>query len=78
MSSLAISIKRFLGITRQGDLGHKKTKQFSDPSDVGEGKTYSVISVITILILWTIVCEMEIVPALFLPSPLAVLKKFFF
>ena len=76
MSSLVIGIKRFLGIIRHGDLKHKKTMKFGDPSDVGEGKTYSVISVITILILWTLVCEMEVVPALFLPSPLAVLKKF--
>ena len=76
MSLLAISIKRYLGIIRQGDLSQKKTMKFGDPSEVSEGRIYSVISVITILILWSIVCKMEVVPALFLPSPLAVLKKF--
>jgi len=76
MNSLQVRMRRYFGLTNKSELNQKKTTKFGDPSAVNEGRVYSVISIITILILWTIVSELEIVPALFCPSPMAVLKKF--
>ena len=77
MSSLIIRVKHYLGIADKDDISLKKTVKFGDPSATGQGRLYSLISVIVILIAWVVLCELELVPALFWPSPLAVLKKFY-
>ena len=54
----------------------KKTIKFGDPTSIGKGRIYSILSIITLITLWFFISETELVPPLFLPSPLKVLSKF--
>lgn len=69
-------VRRYLGLASGNDVGLKKTVKFGDPSEVGQGRIYSIASVVILLIAWVILCELEIVPPLFWPSPVAVVEKF--
>jgi len=77
MSSLVIRAKDYLGLADRNHIKPKKTVKFGDPSAIGHGRLYSVISLIVLFIAWVTICELEIVPPLFWPSPGSVLKKFF-
>ena len=79
MGAIGIRIKNLLGLSeeQEEDMVRKKTVKFGDPSAVGRGRMWSVLSIIVLLSAWIILCELEIVPPLFWPSPLAVLKKFY-
>lgn len=60
----------------QKDIKLKKTIKFGDPTTIGKGRVYSILSIITLLTLWLFISEIELVPQLFLPSPFKVLSKF--
>ena len=77
MGAIGLRIKNFLGLSEEQDedMVRKKTVKFGDPSAVGRGRMWSVLSIIVLLSAWIILCELEIVPPLFWPSPLAVLKR---
>lgn len=77
MSSLMIRLGNALGGANRDSTGLKKTVKFGDPSAVEQAKLYSVFSVIIMLAAWIAICEMEIVPPLFWPSPLEVMEKFY-
>lgn len=77
MASAMAGIKRFIGLNEEDDFQKKKTVKFGDPSAEGQGRKWSVLSAIIVLVAWIVICEMEIVPPLFWPSPLAVLEKFY-
>jgi taurine transport system permease protein len=66
-----------VGLSAGDDFDKKKTVKFGDPSTNGQGRKWSIISISVVLIAWVVICELEIVPPLFWPSPWAVLKKFY-
>ncbi|MDJ0781652.1 MAG: ABC transporter permease subunit [Desulfosarcinaceae bacterium] len=76
MEAALTKFKNFLGFAAEDDFEKKKTVKFGDPSAAGQGRKWSVLSLIIILTAWVVLCELEIVPPLFWPSPLAVLEKF--
>lgn len=77
MSTMVQTIKQKLGISPEDSgFNQKKTVKFGDPSAVGAGREWSILSVLVLIAAWFILCEMEIVPPLFWPSPIAVLGKF--
>ncbi|MDJ0668748.1 MAG: ABC transporter permease subunit [Desulfobacterales bacterium] len=77
MSSMVQTIKQKLGISvEESGFNQKKTVKFGDPSAVGAGREWSILSIIVLIVAWFVVSEMEIVPKLFWPSPIAVLEKF--
>jgi taurine transport system permease protein len=55
----------------------KETTKFRDPSAVGRGQIYSVISIVLLICGWIIVCELKLVPPLFWPPPHDVIKQFY-
>ena len=78
MNALAQTIKSKLGFAANDNgFNQKKTVKFGDPSAVGAGRGWSLVSIIMLLLAWVVISEMEIVPPLFFPSPLAVLAKFY-
>lgn len=77
MASAVGVIKKVLSLNDEDDFQKKKTVKFGDPSAEGQGRKWSILSVVVVLITWVTVCELEVVPPLFWPSPLAVLEKFF-
>lgn len=77
MGSALVGIKRIMGLSGEDDFQKKKTVKFGDPSAEGQGRKWSILSIFVVLTAWIIICELEIVPPLFWPSPLAVLKKFY-
>lgn len=54
----------------------KRTIKFGDPTTIGKGRIYSILSIITLLTIWFFISETGIVSPLFLPSPLKVIGKF--
>jgi taurine transport system permease protein len=76
MATPSVRLKKLLGFSSEDSLEQKKTVKFGDPSSVGSGRIYSIVSVVLVLVAWVALCEMEIVPPLFWPSPLAVGEKF--
>lgn len=76
MSSLFMKAKNYFEFSNAENFQKKKTVKFGDPSAVGQGRIYSVVSIVALLLGWIILCEMELVPPLFWPSPMAVLGKF--
>ena len=77
MSSMVQTIKQKLGISvEESGFNQKKTVKFGDPSAVGAGREWSILSIVVLIVAWFVVSEMEIVPKLFWPSPIAVLEKF--
>lgn len=76
MFSISMSIKKMMGVNSQDEFNQKKTVKFGDPSAVGQGRFFSFVSIAVILVVWVVVCELELVPPLFCPSPLAVFKQF--
>ncbi len=76
MGLLIIRTKQYLGLSDKDDIRLKKTVKFGDPSATGQGRVYSILSLLIIFIAWEIVCKLEIVPPLFWPPPGAVLGKF--
>ncbi len=77
MANVLIKFKRVLGFGDESDFEKKKTVKFGDPSAEGKGRKWSILSLLIILTAWIVVCELEIVPPLFWPSPTAVFKKFY-
>ncbi len=77
MGSTLIKLKKMIGFSEENDFQKKKTVKFGDPSAEGQGRKWSILSIAVLLTVWTIVCEMEIVPPLFWPSPMAVLDQFY-
>lgn len=77
MTSIATTASKDCRSVPEGEsLNMKKTVKFGDPSSVGAGRKYSIVSIVVLLAAWTIISELEIVPPLFWPSPIAVLEKF--
>jgi len=76
MNQLGYRIKEYLGLGKRDDENMRKTVKFGDPSAVQQGRLYSVISILVVLVIWVIICEMEVVPPLFWPPPQDVIEKF--
>ncbi len=77
MEDLLARIKSLLGFKADDDFEKKKTVKFGDPSASGQGRKWSIVSILALLITWVVICELEVVPPLFWPSPMAVLEKFY-
>ncbi len=77
MEAVLNRFKTALGLSAKDDFDKKKTVKFGDPSTAGQGRKWSILSIFIVLITWIVICELEIVPPLFWPSPWAVLKKFY-
>lgn len=67
---------RNLGRGSKRYSGLKKTIKFGDPTEIGKGRLYSVLSIFTVFSLWFLISEFELVPPLFCPSPFKVVEKF--
>lgn len=77
MANGLVRLKRILGLNEESDFQKKKTVKFGDPSAEGLGRKWSILSIFCVLTAWIVICELEIVPPLFWPSPMAVLEKFY-
>jgi taurine transport system permease protein len=75
-SKLITNLLHYFGITSKKDISRKKTVKFGDPSEIGKGRIYSVLSGIIILLSWFLVSEFEVVPPLFWASPTDVFEVF--
>lgn len=77
MANGLVRLKRMMGFDEESDFEKKKTVKFGDPSAEGRGRKWSILSIFCVLSAWIVICELEIVPPLFWPSPMAVLEKFY-
>jgi taurine transport system permease protein len=77
MHKIIDHVKRFFGFSSPDDFEKKKTVRFGDPSSTGKGQIFSLVSLVLLIALWVIVCELEIVPPLFWPPPQEVLARFY-
>lgn len=76
MSTVAKRVKSYFRVTSEDDFTQKKTVKFGDPTAVEQGRIYSMVSLVVLIVGWFIICQLQIVPPLFWPSPTAVLGKF--
>lgn len=70
------TLKKHIKKGQKNDLEPKKTIKFGDPTTIGKGRIYSILSIVILLTLWFVISKIELVPPLFLPSPLKVIEKF--
>jgi len=77
MPTLLNHVKHFFGLSSPDDFEKKKTVRFGDPSSTGNGRIFSLLSLILLIAVWVIVCELEIVPPLFWPPPQEVFARFY-
>lgn len=64
-----------LGLSQHG-LIERKTVTFGDASAVTGGRFWSILSVITLFVLWFLVSVFEVVDPIFWPAPVAVWDQF--
>lgn len=73
--SLYESFKCYAGLTKTG-LDKRKISTFGDTSAVGKGRFWSVLSVLTLAIIWYLGSAFGLINPIFWPSPSAVWQQF--
>ncbi|MFT2111768.1 ABC transporter permease [Marinomonas sp. 2405UD68-3] len=69
------SFKSYTGLTKTG-LDKRKISTFGDTSAVGKGRFWSVLSVLTLAIIWYLGSAFGLINPIFWPSPSAVWQQF--
>ncbi|OMH29145.1 ABC transporter permease subunit [Motiliproteus sp. MSK22-1] len=68
-------VKQVIGLSEDG-LTKRKTVTFGDTSAVANGRTWSILSVITMAVVWYVGSALEFINPIFWPSPQAVWEQF--